>query len=60
MSGSQFPDRQRRGSALLTWFLVALTTAGLVLGVGGTAYAVYANTPANREGNAAAPDPQPR
>src|SRR5215472_3077711 len=49
MSGNQLTARRRRRSPLVTGFLVVLTIAGLVLTAGGTAYAVLANMPDNRE-----------
>jgi hypothetical protein len=42
---------QRRRFPFVTALLVTMVTAGLVAAAGGTAVAVYANSPANRTGN---------
>ena len=51
MSGNRLPDRPPRSSPLVTAFLVALTIAGLAVTVVGGAYALLANSPANRQDN---------
>ena len=51
MSRNRPLDRHPQRSPLLTAFLVVLTIAGLAVTVVGTAYAVLADTPSNRQGN---------
>ncbi|HEX9064428.1 MAG TPA: hypothetical protein VF843_04935 [Streptosporangiaceae bacterium] len=50
MSG-QPAHRRRWGSCLLTVLLVIGAAGGVVLAFAGAAGALYANSPANREGN---------
>ena len=46
------PQRRKpSGSCLITALLVILAISGVALTIGGAAAALYANSPANREGN---------